>query len=191
MGAEEGPDILEGRGHQHGTQDSGTERYCAGLWDCRRAPHVVERLGGFPAGLHITGGPLQLQVSFHPLLRYLGEPKYTFRIQPQACILDSMPVAVQSGLEQGHCYPIVLDINVAKCNRVLQCPCSKSTRSLSSANLLSRYLLHLSGVAYSSRLKYLLLCGSAVVFPHKGEHEHVEFWQHLLKDRHNIVLTGA
>ena len=102
-----------------------------------------------------------------------------------------MPAAVLSGLEQGYCYPVSLDTNVATHNRVLQCACSKSTHPSSSANWLYRYLLHLSGVAYSSRLKYLLLCGSAVVFPHKGEHEHVEFWQHLLKDRHNIVLTGA
>ena len=41
-----------------------------------------------------------------------------------------------------------------------------------------RYLLHLPGQAYSSRLKNLLLCKSMVIFPDDGNHE---FWYHLLE----------
>ena len=54
-----------------------------------------------------------------------------------------------------------------------------------------RYLLSLSGLTSAVSLKYLLLCGSVVVFPHRGEHESIEFWSHLLGDGHNVVLTGA
>lgn len=52
-----------------------------------------------------------------------------------------------------------------------------------------RHLLHLTGRAYSARLKYLLLCGSTVIFPHRGDWEYHEFWFHLLKDRENILYT--
>ena len=48
----------------------------------------------------------------------------------------------------------------------------------------------MSGVGYSARLKYLMLCGSPVIFPHKGYWEYNEFWYHLLKDKENIVFTG-
>ena len=41
-----------------------------------------------------------------------------------------------------------------------------------------RYLLHMPGQAYSSRLKNLLLCKSTVIFPDDGNHE---FWYHLLE----------
>lgn len=42
----------------------------------------------------------------------------------------------------------------------------------------------------STRLKYLLLCGSVVVFPSRRGVESVKFWHHMLKDRVNIVMTG-
>lgn len=44
--------------------------------------------------------------------------------------------------------------------------------------MVCRYLLHLPGQAYSSRLKNLLLCKSTVVFPRDGNDE---FWYHLLE----------
>ena len=102
-----------------------------------------------------------------------------------------MPAAVHSAQSKATGANTVAVLKVAYKDRGSWNPCSHSTHPLSSANWLSRYLLHMSGVTYSTRLRYLLLCGSPVIFPHKGEHEHVEFWQHLLKDRHNIVLTGA
>jgi hypothetical protein len=36
-----------------------------------------------------------------------------------------------------------------------------------------RYLLHMEGYSYSSRLKYLMACGSAVLYPNK---RYTEFW---------------
>ncbi|CAF0866885.1 unnamed protein product [Adineta ricciae] len=49
-----------------------------------------------------------------------------------------------------------------------------------------KYLAHLEGSSYSSRLKYLLLCGSPVVYnPVQYWEEH---WYHLLKDRENIIV---
>ncbi|CAF1450372.1 unnamed protein product [Adineta ricciae] len=42
-----------------------------------------------------------------------------------------------------------------------------------------QYLLHQEEWSYSNRLKYLLLCGSPVVFAHFREWE--EYWYHLLK----------
>ena len=103
----------------------------------------------------------------------------------------SMPAAVHSAQSKATGADNMAVLKVAYKDRASWNPCSHSLHPLSSANCLSRYLLHLSGVTYSTRLKYLLLCGSAVIFPHKREHEHVEFWQHLVKDRHNIVLTGV
>ena len=47
-----------------------------------------------------------------------------------------------------------------------------------SARLTCRYLLHLPGQGYSSRLKNLLLCKSPVIFPRDGNDE---FWYHLLQ----------
>jgi len=52
-----------------------------------------------------------------------------------------------------------------------------------------RHLLHLTGIAYSARLKYLMLCGSAVIFPHRGDWEYREFWYHMLKNRENVLYT--
>ncbi|CAF1093336.1 unnamed protein product, partial [Adineta ricciae] len=49
-----------------------------------------------------------------------------------------------------------------------------------------KYLVHLEGNTYSSRLKYLLLCGSPVIFNPLQAWE--EYWYHLLKDRENIML---
>ena len=41
-----------------------------------------------------------------------------------------------------------------------------------------RYLMHMPGNGYSARLKYLLMCGSPVIFPYGGLEE---FWYHLLE----------
>ncbi|CAF1538335.1 unnamed protein product [Adineta ricciae] len=49
-----------------------------------------------------------------------------------------------------------------------------------------QYLLHQEGWSYSNRLKYLLLCGSPVIFAHFREWE--EYWYHLLKHDHNILI---
>ncbi|CAF1636423.1 unnamed protein product, partial [Adineta ricciae] len=49
-----------------------------------------------------------------------------------------------------------------------------------------KYLAHLEGSSYSSRLKYLLLCGSPVVYNPVQYWE--EYWYHLLKDRENIIV---
>ncbi|UJR16898.1 hypothetical protein I4U23_003796 [Adineta vaga] len=49
-----------------------------------------------------------------------------------------------------------------------------------------KYLAHLEGSSYSSRLKYLLLCGSPVVYAPIQYWE--EYWYHLLKDGENIVF---
>ncbi len=35
-----------------------------------------------------------------------------------------------------------------------------------------------------------MLCGSPVLFPHKGYWEYNEFWYHLLKDKENVLLIG-
>ncbi|MBC7772783.1 MAG: hypothetical protein H7210_09840 [Pyrinomonadaceae bacterium] len=53
-----------------------------------------------------------------------------------------------------------------------------------------RYLLHLQGYTFSSRLKYLLTCGSPVIFA-REEEMHQEFWHHMLQDGANIVYMGA
>lgn len=47
-----------------------------------------------------------------------------------------------------------------------------------------RYLLHMAGGAWSARLKYLLLCGSLVLWPDDGWQD---FWSHLLQ----VPLQGA
>ncbi len=52
-----------------------------------------------------------------------------------------------------------------------------------------KYLLHLEGHTYSSRLKYLLLCGSTVVYNVMDQWE--EYWYHLLENGKNIILFEA
>ncbi|KAK9789942.1 hypothetical protein WJX73_005622 [Symbiochloris irregularis] len=47
-----------------------------------------------------------------------------------------------------------------------------------------RHLLHMDGCAWSSRLKYLFLCKSAVVFP---ESPYIEFWYRALTPGRNIL----
>ena len=49
-----------------------------------------------------------------------------------------------------------------------------------------KYLLHLEGNTFSGRLKYLLLCGSPVIFVKVNGWE--EFWYHLLQHQENIIL---
>ncbi|UJR16899.1 hypothetical protein I4U23_003797 [Adineta vaga] len=49
-----------------------------------------------------------------------------------------------------------------------------------------KYLAHLEGSSYSSRLKYLLLCGSPVLYNPVQYWE--EYWYHLLRDGENIVV---
>ena len=44
--------------------------------------------------------------------------------------------------------------------------------------LLRRYLLHLPGHGYSARLKYLLLCGSPVIY---YDNHMDEFYYHILE----------
>jgi hypothetical protein len=36
-----------------------------------------------------------------------------------------------------------------------------------------RYLLNMEGYSYSSRLKYIMACGSAIIYPNK---RYTEFW---------------
>jgi EGF-domain serine glucosyl/xylosyltransferase len=49
-----------------------------------------------------------------------------------------------------------------------------------------KYLLHQEGWSYSNRLKYLMLCGSPVIYA--KFHGWEEYWYHLLKPDHNILL---
>jgi hypothetical protein len=49
-----------------------------------------------------------------------------------------------------------------------------------------KYLLHQEGWSYSNRLKYLLLCGSPVIYANFYGWE--EYWYHLLKHDHNILV---
>ena len=44
-----------------------------------------------------------------------------------------------------------------------------------------RHLLHLPGNAWSVRLKYLLFCEAAVIFPFDAHGGWEEFWTHLLQ----------
>ncbi|CAL5220202.1 g2176 [Coccomyxa viridis] len=53
----------------------------------------------------------------------------------------------------------------------------------------AQYLLHMRGQTYSARLKYLLACGSAVVFPWLSE-EPQEWWYPALQNGTNVLLTG-
>ncbi|UJR16828.1 hypothetical protein I4U23_003727 [Adineta vaga] len=52
-----------------------------------------------------------------------------------------------------------------------------------------KYLLHVEGHSYSSRLKYLLLCGSPVIYPMMDYWQ--EYWYHLLQNGTNIFLVNA
>jgi hypothetical protein len=52
-----------------------------------------------------------------------------------------------------------------------------------------KYLLHLEGKTYSGRLKYLLLCGSPVIFAKIAGWE--EFWYHLLTHQENIIILDS
>lgn len=47
-----------------------------------------------------------------------------------------------------------------------------------------RHLLHLAGCSWSSRLKYLMLCKSAIVFP---QSPFLEFWYRALTPGKNIL----
>jgi len=51
------------------------------------------------------------------------------------------------------------------------------------------YLIHHEGIAYSARLKYLMMCNSTVIFSHKTDFRNVsyEFWYDLLKPYENYV----
>ncbi|CAF1663422.1 unnamed protein product [Adineta ricciae] len=49
-----------------------------------------------------------------------------------------------------------------------------------------QYLLHQEGWSYSNRLKYLLLCGSPVIFANFRGWE--EYWYHLLKHDYNALI---
>ena len=46
----------------------------------------------------------------------------------------------------------------------------------------------MAGRTYSSHLKWILLCGSPVIFP-REEEPHSEFWYHMLQDGHNFVAA--
>ncbi|CAF1010659.1 unnamed protein product [Adineta steineri] len=50
-----------------------------------------------------------------------------------------------------------------------------------------KHLLHLEGNTYSSRLKYLLLCGSSVVYDPIEHYE--EYWYHLLENGKNVIFV--
>lgn len=49
-----------------------------------------------------------------------------------------------------------------------------------------KYLIHSEGISYSSRLKYLLSCGSVVFTPPL---HHREFWYHLIHPDHVITIN--
>jgi EGF-domain serine glucosyl/xylosyltransferase len=49
-----------------------------------------------------------------------------------------------------------------------------------------KYLLHQEGWSYSNRLKYLMLCGSPVLYANFQGWE--EYWYHLLKPDYNILV---
>ena len=49
-----------------------------------------------------------------------------------------------------------------------------------------KYLLHQEGWSYSNRLKYLMLCGSPVIYANFYEWE--EYWYHLLIHDYNVFI---
>ncbi|CAF4818368.1 unnamed protein product [Rotaria socialis] len=52
-----------------------------------------------------------------------------------------------------------------------------------------KYLLHQEGSTYSNRLKYLLLCGSPVIYANFQGWQ--EYWYHLLKHDYNVLEFKA
>jgi protein glucosyltransferase len=88
-------------------------------------------------------------------------------------------------------YPGSMDVGVMKWTRlknILALTPSDTYKTLEQ-HCSYKYLLHQEGVTYSSRLKYLLLCGSAVVFNAVEYWE--EYWYHLLENDKNIILFEA
>jgi protein glucosyltransferase len=85
-------------------------------------------------------------------------------------------------------YPDIMDIEVTGWTRIKNIlalkPSDKFMTIEQHCNY--KYLLQLEGVTYSSRLKYLLLCGSTVVFNVMEYWE--EYWYHLLEDGKNIIF---
>lgn len=51
-----------------------------------------------------------------------------------------------------------------------------------------KFLLHTGGASYSGRLKFLTMCGSAIIFP---QDPWQEFWYPLLQNGSNIYFTEA
>ena len=51
----------------------------------------------------------------------------------------------------------------------------------------NRFLLHLQGNTYSSRLKYLLMCGSIVLMP---EQEYEEWWSPAVPSKESVTLDN-
>jgi len=85
-------------------------------------------------------------------------------------------------------YPETLDVTAmqwARSRDVLAQKPSETYRTLEQ-HCSYKYLLHQEGVTYSSRLKYLLLCGSTVVINVMEYWE--EYWYHLLENGTNIIL---
>lgn len=51
-----------------------------------------------------------------------------------------------------------------------------------------KYLLHIPGISYAARLKYLMMCNSVVLYVCKGrQYEYSEFWYKYLQDGVNCV----
>lgn len=48
-----------------------------------------------------------------------------------------------------------------------------------------KYLLNMEGYSYSSRLKYIMACGSAIIYPNK---RYTEFWYHMLDETNHIPV---
>lgn len=51
-----------------------------------------------------------------------------------------------------------------------------------------KFLLHTAGRTYSARLKYLTLCGSAIIFPQDSWQE---FWYGLLQNGTNVYIVDS
>lgn len=85
-------------------------------------------------------------------------------------------------------YPDKLDIDTIKWigpKKFLTLTASSTYKTLEQ-NCNYKYLLHQEGVSYSSRLKYLLLCGSTVIYRVLEDWE--EYWYHLLENGTNIIF---
>ena len=59
---------------------------------------------------------------------------------------------------------------------------------MSTLLMLCRYLLHLPGHGYSARLKYLLLCGSPVIY---YDNQMDEFYYHLLEVKLQMLCADT